>query len=236
MARLLILVLAWTWWVACTEVAVADDAPPAASESEGHPAGADEAKAEHPKEGHGDKEHDNKEHGGESHGGSPSLPVDFRGDLALWSGVTFLIFLILLTKLAWNPLISGMNAREGKIRQDIADAESHRVKAEALFHDYEAKLAKAQEEVKEIIAEARRDAESVKQDILSTAEKESTAMRQRAVAEIDQARVHALHELFDFVSQNVMQATEQVVGRSLTGADQDRLIKEALASLDLRKN
>jgi F-type H+-transporting ATPase subunit b len=166
----------------------------------------------------------------------PDLPLKFQGDLALWSAVTFLFFLFALSKLAWRPLIDGMNAREAKIRQEIADAEANRVKSETLFREYEAKLAKSQEEVKEILAEARRDAEHAKQDIITTAEKESAAMRERAVSEIDRARDHALGELFDFVSKNVMQATEQVVGRSLTGADQERLVKEALASLDLRKN
>jgi len=174
------------------------------------------------------------EHGG--HAEKPQVPLEYQKDLALWSAVTFLVFFFVLKKLAWGPLQDGMNTRETKIRQDIADAETNRVKTELLFRDYEAKLAKAQEEVKGILAEARRDAETAKHDILNTAEKESAALRQRAVAEIDRARDMALKELFDFVSQNVMQATEQVVGRSLTGADQERLVREALASLDLRKN
>ena len=129
-----------------------------------------------------------------------------------------------------------MNAREGGIRQNIADAEANRAKSESLFREYEAKLAKSHDEVREILAQARRDADHVKQDMIATAEKESAAMRERAVSEIDRARDGALGELFDFVSKNVMQATEQVVGRSLTGADQERLVKEALASLELRKN
>lgn len=181
-------------------------------------------------------------HGGEAHGDAapgkakPELPLKFQGDLALWSAVTFLVFLFVLKKLAWKPLIDGMNAREAKIRQDIADAESHRAKSETLFREYEAKLAKAQEEVKGILTEARKDAETAKADIIATAEKESAALRQRAVSEIDRARDQAIGELFDFVSKNVMQATEQIVGRSLTGPDQERLVQEALANLDLRKN
>lgn len=168
--------------------------------------------------------------------GVPQLPADVNVDLALWSAVTFLFFLFVLKKLAWKPLVDGMNAREGKIRQDITDAESNRLKAEGLLKDYETKLAKSADEVKAILAEARRDADHAKQEIMATAEKESGAMRQRAVADIERARDQALGDLFDFVSKNVMQATEQVVGRSLNGADQERLVREALASLDVRKN
>ena len=174
--------------------------------------------------------------GGTLAAAKPDLPLKFHGDLALWSAVTFLVFLFALSKLAWRPLIDGMNAREGKIRQGHRRCRGEPPKSETLFREYEAKLAKAQDEVRGDSREARRDADHVKQDMIATAEKESAAMRERAVSEIDRARDSALGELFDFVSKNVMQATEQVVGRSLTGADQERLVKEALASLDLRKN
>lgn len=183
-----------------------------------------------------EEEHPPSHGAGASHAAKPELPLKFQGDLALWSAATFLVFLFVLKKMAWQPLQDGMNAREAKIRQDLADAESNRLKAEALLREYEAKLAKSQEEVKEILAEARRDAEHAKQDIIATAERESSAMRQRAVADIERARDQALVELFDFVSKNVMQATEKVLGRSLSGGDHERLVKEALANLELRKN
>lgn len=180
-------------------------------------------------------------HGGEgSHGtdghGQPSLPMNFRADTALWSLVTFLVFLFVLSKLAWVPLNEALNQREAKIRQDLAEAEAHRVKAEALLRDYEARLSKAQEEVKEILAEARRDAEHTRQDILTSAQREAEATRQRALADIRQAKDTALAELFEFVSSHVLQATERVLQRQLTGDDHERLVREALAELNVRRN
>ena len=144
----------------------------------------------------------------------------------MWSAITFVIFFLLLARFAWGPLKDGLDAREAKIRQDIVDAETNRQKALHLLKEYDEKLAQVQTEVKEILAEARRDAETTKQDILGIAERESAAMRQRAVSDIERARDQSLGELFDFVSQNVIQATEQVVGRSLNGADQERLVRE----------
>lgn len=207
---------------------------PAASYAEDPPhAAAPQAEAPH-----GDAAHGNAAAGGhaDAHAEKPSVPLSFQADLALWSAVTFLIFFFVLKAMAWGPLQEGMNAREEKIRKDIADAEANRAKSEVLFREYEAKLAKAQEEVKGILTEARKDAEGAKADMIATAEKESAAMRQRAVADIDRARDQAIGDLFEFMSKNVVQATEQIVGRSLNGGDQERLVKEALASLDLRKN
>lgn len=173
----------------------------------------------------------------DEHGdGKPSLPIQFQGDLAIWSAVTFLLFLFVVSKLAWEPLGGALSAREGKIAGDIKAAEENRHKAEALLRDYETKIAKTHDEVKEILAEARRDAEHTKQEIVAAAQREAEASRQRAVNDIEQAKNTALTELFDFVSSNVMQATERVVQRSLTGDDQERLVREALADLNVRRN
>ncbi len=175
-------------------------------------------------------------HDSHDDGGKPSLPIQFQGDLAIWSAVTFLLFLFVVSKLAWEPLGGALSAREAKISGDIAAAEANRHKAEALLRDYEAKIAKTHDEVKEILAEARRDAEHTKQEIVAAAQREAEANRQRAVADIEQAKNTALTELFDFVSSNVMQATQNVLQRSLTGDDQERLVREALADLNVRRN
>jgi len=114
------------------------------------------------------------------------VPLQFKADLAMWSGITFVIFIFLLGRFAWKPLIA-------------------------------------------LLAEGRRDAERAKQEIVTEAQKEAEAAKQRAVHEIGRARDAALKDLFDVMATEVAHATEHVLGRSLTGADQDRLIDEALA-------
>ncbi len=207
------LVAGWSSPTGSSSVWAADDHPPAAKDDGHHDAG-------HEAGGHGDK---------------PELP-GFKGDLAIWSFVTFLIFLLVLKQMAWGPLGKALAEREAKISGDLAAAESNRLKAEALLRDYETKVAKAQDEVKAILAEARRDAEHTKQEIVATAQREAEALRDRAVGDIERAKDGALTELFDFVANNVTQATEKVLQRSLTGDDQDRLVREALADLNVRRN
>ena len=57
----------------------------------------------------------------------------------------------------------------------------------------------------------------------------------RAIAEINRAKDQALDELFSTLAKQVSQATEQVVGRALTGADQERLIQDALQQFARQK-
>ena len=102
--------------------------------------------------------------------------------------------------------------------------------------DYESRLAKAQEEVREIMVEARRDADRLKVEIATSAQKEADAIKQRAIAEIQRSKDQALTELFEFVSTNVVNATIQVIGRTLTDNDHERLVKESLSQLNVRRN
>ncbi|HEX6985525.1 MAG TPA: ATP synthase F0 subunit B, partial [Planctomycetaceae bacterium] len=62
-----------------------------------------------------------------------SDPLGFAADLSLWSAVVFLIFLAVLTKLAWKPLTQGLDARERRIRDDLGAAEQARLKAEQML-------------------------------------------------------------------------------------------------------
>ncbi len=210
------LVASWSLSTGSSLVWAADEHPPAAKGEAHPPAAKDDG------------------HHGDAHA-KPELP-GFKNDLAIWSFVTFLVFLFVLKQMAWGPLGKALADREAKISGDLAAAESNRVKAEALLRDYETKVAKAQDEVKAILAEARRDAEHTKQEIVATAQREAEALRVRAVGDIERAKDGALSELFDFVANNVTQATEQVLQRSLTGDDQDRLVREALADLNVRRN
>ena len=157
------------------------------------------------------------------------VPLSFEGDLAVWSAIVFIVFVIVLKTFAWKPLSDGLNKREEGIRKNIADAEAARVKAEQMLVEHQQKLDAVQDEVREIIAEARRDAEHTKQEIIDVAQKEAAAAKDRSIAEIERARDAALKELFDTMANQVADATEFVLGRSVSEQDQDRLIQEALS-------
>ncbi len=164
-----------------------------------------------------------------SHGAS--VPMNADADLALWSFIVFGLFLVVLGKFAWKPMIEGLDKREAGIRQAISDAEDNRRKSEALLAEYEQKLKSAEQTVQQMILEARRDAERTSQDLVAKAQKEVDTLRVRAKEEIRQAKDTALAEVFSSVNAQVVLATEHVLGRALQDGDQDRLVGEALAQI-----
>jgi len=158
-------------------------------------------------------------------------PADFRKDLAAYTFVVFLLLLVVLTKYAWGPVTEALDEREESIRKNIEDAETARIRSEEILAEHAGKLNAVQDEVREIIAEARRDAEHTKAEIVASAQKEAEATANRATEEIERARDNALAELFSTMSVQVTEATEHVLGRTINEEDRGRLVDEALAQL-----
>jgi F-type H+-transporting ATPase subunit b len=218
-----------------TDVAFGDESVAAGSdsalaESQEHSAVADSESAAHKDSGH---EHDvdhATSHSADEHAKS-GPPMEFTKDLALWSLVVFVLFLAILKKFAWLPMIEGLDKREAGIRKAISDAEDGRRKSEALLAEYEQKLKNAEQTVHEMVAEARRDAERTSQDLIAGARREVEAIRDRATDDIRQAKDTALAEVFTQINSQVVQATEHVLGRALQDGDQDRLVSQALAEI-----
>ncbi len=183
--------------------------------------------AEAPDHADADAHDDAGGHGGEA----PGPPMDPKADLALWSLVVFVLFLFVLKKLAWKPMIEGLDRREAGIRAAIAEAEENQRKSQALLADYETKLRGAEQTVAAMVAEAKRDAERTSNDIVAKAQADVEAMRVRAKEDIGRAKDAALAEVFQSANRQVAAATERVLGRSLNDDDQDRLISEALQEI-----
>ncbi len=161
-------------------------------------------------------------------GHEKGAPLEYEPDLAWWSLTVFVVFVLVLWKFAWGPLIEGLDKREAQIRQDISDAESVRIRGEQMLAEHADKLDKVQDEIREILTEARRDADHTKNEIIAEAQREAQTTKQQAIDEIERSRDQALKELFDHMAVQVANATEHILGRSLTDSDQDRLIDEAL--------
>ncbi|MEW4489154.1 ATP synthase F0 subunit B [Thalassoglobus sp. JC818] len=142
-------------------------------------------------------------------------PVQPKLDIFLWTLVVFGGFIFIMRAVAWNPLIKGLNAREGRVVNAEREAKAALLEVERLRTESEARLAQVQEQVKSVIASARSEAETQKQEILAQAEQESKRIREEALRAIREAQESALQTLDERVDEQVGLATEHVVGRRL---------------------
>src|ERR1051325_5559738 len=93
--------------------------------------------------------------------------------LVIWTVVTFLCLVLVLTKAAWKPILDGLNNRESKIKSDLERAEEARREAETLRQNFEGQLAVAQKNIQNMMAQAKADGEKTRAQLLADAREEA---------------------------------------------------------------
>ena len=122
-------------------------------------------------------------------------PLAWRGDLALWTAVVFLLLLLILCKFAFGPIVKALDQREKNELAKVEATERAQADAKALLQEYRRKLDDSQKEALQIIADARRDAETQSGVIVETARQAAEQERARAIKDIRSASDAALQEI-----------------------------------------
>jgi F-type H+-transporting ATPase subunit b len=152
--------------------------------------------------------------------------------LMIWTIIAFAITLWVLNRYAFGPVQKLIDDRRERIRQSIDEADRAREEARSLLEEHRALVGQAKGQAEEILAEARKVADAQRERLRGEIEED----RQRRLAEterqIDQATQQALGEIRREVAALSLLAAEKITRKSLTGADQQRLIDEALSEID----
>jgi len=161
--------------------------------------------------------------------GANPLALDF-----VTMGTTLVVFLTLLAVLyftAWKPILKGLAAREDTILGARDEALRVKQEAEDLRTKLNAELAAANDRIRAMMDEARRDADALKASEKAVGVKDAQAERERAKREIETAKEQALQEIQQTAVQLAALMSSKAVGRSLGEDDHRRLVAESLSEL-----
>ncbi len=161
-------------------------------------------------------------------GGQPGGITEFRADHALFTLIVFGILLLVLAKFAWGPITKALESREKQVADNIARAEELRKQAETDLSQYRQKLAQAQDEVRGLLEEARRDGEHTRQQMIAKTEADLLIVRDRQVREIETAKAQALKELAERSADLAIDLAGRIVHKQLSRGEHSQLIDEAL--------
>lgn len=152
--------------------------------------------------------------------------------LMVWTIVAFGITFFILKRYAFGPIQKLIDERRERIRQSVDEADRVRDEARALLEEHKALIGQARSDAEGILAEARRIADSQRDQMRAETEEERQRRLTETERQLDQAKVQILNELKAEVGKLSLEAAEKITRKSLTGADQERLIREALAEID----
>ena len=149
----------------------------------------------------------------------------------IWTLVWFGALLVVLRKFAWKPMLAGLTSRTEHIEKQISDAEKTRTEAKKVLEEYGAKLADAERQGRDIISARTKEAEHRAKEVHHKTQKELQEKKIRAEADLDRERIEAADELWDQTGDIIRKLGQEVFGKTLDGADNQKLIDEAIARL-----
>lgn len=151
--------------------------------------------------------------------------------LIVWTFVTFVLLLLVLTKAAWKPILEGLNQREGKIKSDLERAEAAQKEAEAMRVKYEAQLAEAQKSIQDMVSQARADGERTRTQLIAAAKDEAERLLEKGRKDLVGETERLKEQLRQDVTALSVAIAEKVLKRSVDGKVQDDVLKESLQEI-----
>ncbi len=151
--------------------------------------------------------------------------------MIIWTFVTFGLLLFLLKKFAWKPLLSGLEGRESRIKNDLQGAENARREAEKSLEKHRAMMQDAELEARRVIEEARKLAEKMRVDILAQAEEQARLLASQAKADIQREKNTALLQLRAEIADLAIGAASKILGEQLDEEQNRRIVDAFIADL-----
>jgi len=165
-------------------------------------------------------------------GESSSFLVSPDVGLMIWTLVVFVIAMYILSKAAFPRIAEALDKRQKAIEDSIDTAERTRVEAEKILQEYRERLAEARQQAEDIVVRARKTAENNEAETIAEGRRKREEMLAQTRRDIEQETRRAIQEIRNEVADLTVLATEKVTRKTLTEADQKKLVEEALSELD----
>jgi F-type H+-transporting ATPase subunit b len=144
------------------------------------------------------------------------------------SSLNFILFLVLANLLFGKTLSNMLRSRRERIAQGLKDAEQARTDRANAEKERAETLTEARRESREILERAQKVAQESRDADIAATKAELERLRERATSEIEAEKVRAIAALRAEVADLALAAAGKVVGASMTGATQRKLVEDFL--------
>lgn len=154
--------------------------------------------------------------------------------LVFWTAVSFLVFLFILRKFAWKPILGAVTERENAIGKALMQAEAAKEELSRLTSENENLLKQARAERDAILAEANKVKNQIIADAKDAAHKEGARQLEIARIEINNQKAIAMADIKNQVASLSLEIAEKVLRKQFEDQKkQDELVKDLLKEVKL---
>ncbi|MFZ4592174.1 MAG: F0F1 ATP synthase subunit B [Ignavibacteria bacterium] len=160
----------------------------------------------------------------------PSL-LSVNPGLIIWTIVVFILFLLLLKKFAWKPIIGALNNREKTIQEALENAEKQNKESAETFEKNKKIISEANAQASKILSDAKELAVKLKDEIVSKANEESNKNIERAKEQIEAMKSTAIEQMRGDITDIALQAAEKILSKNLNRENQIELIDDFMKKI-----
>jgi F-type H+-transporting ATPase subunit b len=163
---------------------------------------------------------------------SGSFLISPNVGLMIWTLVVFAISVVILNRVAFPRIRDALDRRQHAIEETIDSQERLRAEAAQVLAEYRQQLAEARVQAEEIVSRARDAGKEHEREMQAETRERREKMLEQTKRDIEAETQRALEAIRKEVATLTILATEKVTRKTLSGADQRRLVEEALGELD----
>ena len=157
--------------------------------------------------------------------------VQLDPGLFVWTIVTFLLLLTVLSKFAWKPLLKMLKDREDLIRTSLEDAEKAQTELAKLNAEGEKIINKARSEAQKILSQGKASAVKMKEEILIDSKEKAKTIADNAENQIRIEKDKAIAEIKGEVVNLSISMAEKLIRKNLSADENKALIDESLSKI-----
>ncbi len=168
--------------------------------------------------------------GAGAHHDEPQI-IDVSLPMFLWTLVTFIAMAVVLSKIAWKPILAALDKRETDIRTSIQNAETVEKELAAIEDTRSGIISKADDAAKNILGRARRAGVEAERMIKEKAKEEALILRENADREIASAQERARADLRRESVETAIRLAGQLISENLDDEKNRRLTDKLIEQI-----
>lgn len=173
---------------------------------------------------------------GTEHPGNLSIiGIDFQPGKTLGSIGMFMVLFPVIQKFFIFPLAEAIEERNTNLENTFSEVESMRSEMTTMKSDYEKKLAMTEADAREKINAQIKDAQALRQSLMSEAASKSDALIKQAQEEIAGEKSKAIREIQVHVTDLALAAAEKVIGKNMDSETNRKLVGDFIKDLEVVK-
>lgn len=162
--------------------------------------------------------------------------LEINPGLSIWTFIIFGVLMVLLSRVAWKPILNSLKTREKAIADSLAKAEQVQLEAERMIAENERQRKINEEEIQRQLREGKEYAERMRTEMTAKAQDEARKMLDAAKVQIERDTKIAIAQLRNEAADLAIGAAGKLLDESMDDAKHRQVVDKFIGQIPSQQN